>query len=212
MTCHCEIQSAWMARSIPHGNVAIHLWNSAAAPNRCSVDAWRSHPCRLRPAALPRQSRRQACEQSRSMALVCLGDAPRPVSGIAQFLRNRAGCADRRVAGISAAQRQGCSPSVLAACTWAMAVGRWPNVAVGHLQVPTPAVEPELDLFEYPFRPQGSGAWYPIAKFRSSPDKAASLGTSPWGASQLQLGCFRSLRRRSAVSRSRSSQAPPPQP
>lgn len=97
------------------------------------------------------------------MALVTLGDAPRPVSGIAQFPRNRAGCADQRVAGISAAQRQDCSPSVLAACTWAVAAGRWPSVVVAHAQVPTVAVVPELGLIGFPFRrPEGSGHGIPL--------------------------------------------------
>lgn len=199
-------------RFIARGSAAIRPWHFATVPSRCLGGALRCPPYRQRPAALPRRSHRLACEQSRSMALVTLGDAPRPVSGIAQFPRNRSGCADQRVAGISEALRQGCSPSVLAACTWAVAVDRWPSVVVAHAQVRTAAVEPALGLIECPFRPQGSGAWYPIAKIRSSPDMAASLGTCPRDASQLQLGCSRSPRRWSAVSRSRSSQATPPQP
>lgn len=161
MTSRCALRTIWTARSIPHGNVAIHLWSSAAAPSRCLVDALRSPPCRQRPAALPRHSRKQACEQFRSMALGGLDDAPALVSGTAQSRRNRGGCADRGAAGISAAQRQGCSPSVLVACTWALAAGRWPSVAVAHVQVPK-AAEPEIGLVECPFRPLWMEGWYSI--------------------------------------------------
>lgn len=159
-----------------------------------------------------RCGRQLACEQSRSTALVCLGDAPRSGSRIVQCRCNRGECADRRAAGISAVLHQGCSPSVLTACTWALAADQWSSVAAVHARMLTTVVEPEVGLIECPFRPQGSGAWYPIAKIRSWPDTAASQGTCPAGAFQLQSRCSRSPRRWSAVSRSRSSQATPPQP
>lgn len=199
-------------RFTARGNAATHPWRFATVPSRCLNDALPFPPCRRRPTASPQHSRRLACEQSRSMALVCLGDAPRSESRIVQCRCNRAECADRRAAGNSAVQRQGCSPSVLTACTWALAADQWSSVAAVHARMLTTVVEPELGLIECPFLPQGSGAWYPIAKIRSWPDTAVSQGTYPAGASQLQSRCSRSPRRRSAVSRSRSSQATPPQP
>lgn len=145
-------------RFIARGNAAIGPWRFATVPSRCLDDALQSPPCRQRPTASPQHSRRLACEQSRSMALVCLGDAPRSGSRIVQCRCNRAECADPGAAGISAVQRQDCSPSLLAACTWALAADQWPNVAAVHARVLKTVVEPEIGLIEYPFRPQGPGA------------------------------------------------------